>query len=312
MLHRTAIKTLGISMLGDTLKRAIVMTVVALAAYQQADSQEASSRTSLKIRSTVGDLRVLATTRLPANRKRAKVDEDCSQYEIAHPKSLGGRLARRNGWIVTSETKLGSYDAVTFVGALERAWIPPTCAHVNGNIAVFDGAQLKAIAYEVKQRRPIDPSEGVEVEDSLAFAEQIDRHRIRLSWGLPLPPFADMVLRDDISVEPIAKEDRVCGGLAAVPNVFGEDIRQARKKLLAYGWRPVRSTSESGAIGSELRGVIEVESCSGVGYGFCGFNYRHKKGFGLGVVTTGDGYPVISYGAQCGAGKKPANRHGRS
>jgi hypothetical protein len=144
---------------------------------------------------------------------------------------------------------------------------------------------------------------GVDVaaEDSFSIAEQVDGRRIRLSWGLPAPPFAYMVLRDGIFIEPIPAKDPVCGGAAYVPNVFGKDIRKSRKSLMAFGWRPERPSADGGRDPTlNAQGVIEAGYCSGTGYGFCGFNYRHRKGLGLSVVSTGDGYPVISYAAQCG------------
>ena len=286
------------------MKRSIVIAATVLTAFQRADSQAATPPVPLRITSAVAELRVVATTHLPANPQRKPVDEYCSAYAVSHPKTPGGRLAIRKGWIVTSETKLGTYDAVTFVGALEDA-TSATCFHLKGNLGIFDGPQLKAIAY-----RPHSASyqltEGNDgIEDSLGSAEQIDRKRIRLNPGLPGSPLADVVLRDSVSIEPIAKEDRVCGGAAAVPNLFADNIFQARKKLRSYGWMPARS-DDAEAKGEALyrRGVIEVEACSGTGYGFCAFNYRHKKGFGLRIISAGEEYGVMSYEAYCGRPKR--------
>ena len=47
-------------------------------------------------------------------------------------------------------------------------------------------------------------------------------------------------------------------------------------------------------------GVLEVEACSGTGYGFCAFSYEHKKGFGLRVISAGEDYHVTSYEIHCG------------
>ena len=247
----------------------------------------------------------MAATKLPANHHR-RIDEYCSSvgFGTVKPTSPGGRLAVKDGWILTSETKLGKYDAVAFVGALD-AMTSATCLHRDGNLAIFDGPSLKAIVFKQPPKRP-DPDDVGSI-DSLGYVEQIDPRRIRLYWGLPGSPIADVVLRDGIFVEHTAREDRVCGGAAVVPNVFDKDIREARKELIAGGWLPQepppdeRLPDRYDLVG---QGVIEVEACSGTGYGFCAFNYRHKKGFGLRVTTMGEeANPVIGYEADCDSAK---------
>lgn len=258
----------------------------------------------LEISSTIDGVRIIAAAKLPPNPDGGQIDEYCAdlqpRFDIK-PKTPGGRLAIKRGWIATSETKLGNYDAVTIVGALDAA-TSGTCVHRDGNLAIFDGSQLIAIAYEPPPKRNPDPN-YLASEDSLGSAEQIDPRRVRLHWGLPGAPVADVVLRDGIHVGHTAKEDRVCGGAANVPNIFEQDIRKARKKLLAYGWHPRRPTERlTGVTDVSLRkqGVIEVEVCAGTGYGYCIFNYTHSKGFKLAVTSAGDDPNVIDYGVQCG------------
>lgn len=244
----------------------------------------------LKVGANLAGLRIVPVSKLPTNLSRGPVDEYCTAYVVTSPKSPGGRFAARNGWIVTSETKLGDYDAINFVGALEPA-TSATCFHKDGNLAVFDGPRLKAIAYLN------DPSES-----ALGSAEQIDQRRIRLNTGMPGAPYADVVLRDGIYIEQTAKEDKVCGGAAVVPNIYNEDIRQARKRLRVYGWQPQKSSEEiNGGLDEDLKaeGVVEVEACAGTGYGFCKFNYVHSKGFGLEVISAGDDPNVIGFEAYC-------------
>lgn len=252
-----------------------------------------------KLGSTINEVRVVAATQLPANPDGGQIDEYCRdlspRFDIK-PKSAGGRYAVSRGWIVTSETKLGKYDAVNIVGALDAA-TSATCVHRDGNLAIFDGSRLIAIAYK-------QPAKNLEeaYPDSLGSAEQIDSRRIRLHWGLPGAPIADVVLRDGISIEHVAEDDRVCGGAALVPNIFEQDIRKARKKLLAYGWLPRRPSERlNGGIDEDLRkqGVVEVELCSGTGYGYCIFNYANAKGFRLVVTSAGDDPLVIEYRVNC-------------
>ena len=261
-------------------------------------AQATNSPTTLGVSSAIDQVRIVHTNRLPPNPKRAAIDDACASYGVAKPKTLGGQLAARNGWIVTSETKLGRYDTVTFVGGLDPS-TSSTCAHLDGNLAVFDGRNLKALAY---MRAQSAPSLVVDVaaEDSLGSAEQVNPRRIRLTYGLPSSPFADVVLGEGISIEQVATKDPVCGGAAMVPNVFSEDIRTARKKLIAYGWLPKKPAEEpSGGPFLFPPGVAEVEDCSGTGYGFCAFNYRHKKGFGLRVISMGEEFSVVGYSPYC-------------
>src|SRR5262249_54127431 len=134
----------------SALKRAWIFAVAALGACQQTHERQTEariSRQSLAVRSTVDGIRIASTSLLPQNRRRTPVNDYCSSYVVPRPRTVGGQLVVRKGWIVTSETKLGNYDAVTFVGALDPS-TSATCAHVDGNLAIFDGGNLKALVYE--------------------------------------------------------------------------------------------------------------------------------------------------------------------
>ncbi len=240
----------------------------------------------IPLRSSVDGLSIVAASHLPSNSQRGMVDDYCEDYAVAHPVSPGGQAAARAGWIVTSERKLGRYDAVTLVGKLDPA-TSATCVHEHGNIAVFDRARLLAIAYWR------DPSAE---PDSIGSAEQLDEKRIRLNSGMPGPPIADIVLRQGIRVEPVASEDRLCGGSVVVPNVFGQPIQLARTSLIANGWMPSSSIAErNGGQDDDLarNGVPEVQSCAGTGYGFCAFTYRHRNGAALRVISMGEEQSVV-------------------
>lgn len=259
-------------------------------------------------------MRIVRAGRLPPNPKPKPLADYCAGFAVPQPHTAGGRIVATRGWIVTSETKLGAYDAVTFVGGLDPA-TSATCAHVDGNLAVFERATLKALAYEKRPeaRRMNDERLGTDAvaEDSLGSAEQVDAHRIRLSRGLPGAPFADVVLSAGISIEPVAAQDAVCGGAAILPNVFGEDIRKARIALIAKGWLPQKPTEplvSSQELALAQDGVVETASCAGTGYGYCGFSYHHRKGFDLSVVSTGEDHQVTRLDVSCGDRTRP--RHG--
>jgi hypothetical protein len=257
---------------------------------------------TVKIGSAIDEVRLVVAANLPTNPDGGHIDEYCAdlspRFDIK-AKSVGGRYAASRGWLVTSETKLGKYDAVNIVGALDGA-TSGTCVHRDGNLAIFEGSRLIAIAYKRPEKNPDEA-----YPDSLGSAEQIDPRRIRLRWGLPAAPIADVVLSDGIYVEHTPRVDRACGGTVFVPNIFELDIRKARKKLLAYGWKPSRpSEPMNGGLDGQLRaqGVVEVEICSGTGYGFCLFNYKNRRGDSLGVRSAGDGPTVIDYQVGCRRG----------
>lgn len=283
--------------------RAFVLTIVTLAGCGQTDSKAerppmTNTGAPIKVRSSVANMRIVVTGALPANPNPSVVEEYCSAYAVARPETPGGQQAAQKGWIVTSETKLGKYDAVSFVGALERS-TSATCFHLNGNLGVFNGSKVVAIAYWKRSADNALTHGSDEIEDSLGMATQIDQRRIRLYWGLPAPPFADVVLRDGISVERTAPKDPACGGAAEVPNVFGEKIEDARKKLIAFGWQPQAPPPDEPMTGLFEQALPEVEACSGTGYGFCAFNYKHAKGFGLRVISVGEEYRVYGSTPYC-------------
>jgi hypothetical protein len=294
------------------LRRIWILAAAAAGGCQQSSTPQTDvpvRESPLRLASTIPEIRIVRADRLPPNPTHLRPDPYCSGYVMTHPKTAAGRLAAANGWIVTSETKVGRYDAVTFVGALDPA-TSATCAHVNGNLAIFDGGNLKALAY---QPRPsgtqVHGLDGDPVAvDSLGSARQVDPRRIRLFFGLPSPPLADVVLGNGISIERVAAKDPVCSGAAFIPNVFEQDIRKARKTLIAYGWLPQKSAGlDPEGEGLVRQGVPEVESCSGTGYAFCRFHYRHRKGFDLSVTSMGEEYAVMDAEPSC---KAPERRRG--
>lgn len=306
------------------MKKAIILAACAASACQPSEPQGASvpdpekraiarAAKDLKVGSQVPELRLVALANLPRNPKPRPVDDYCSNYVSADVVSDGARTVQRNGWIVTSETKLGKYDAITFVGSLEGA-TSGTCFHVDGNLGIFEGPDLKAIGYWRHSAKSPATQGDNGLQDSLGLAQPIDGERIRLWLGLPSPPFADVALRDGIYGQPVAKEDAVCGSAAAVPNVFGETIRHARRKLRSFGWMPVKPVSREDPVGGAesvliSEGVPEVEHCSGTGYGFCSLNYVHKKGFRLHIGTMGDDNIVRDYGVECSRSQPTQTGH---
>ncbi len=90
---------------------------------------------------------------------------------------------------------------------------------------------------------------------------------------------------------------------ATVPRIDGLSYDQARKKILAAGWKP-RVTAEqddtltygNGPI-FWSRGYREVEVCAGTGLGQCLFDFVDGRGNRLQIETAGEEDPEGSYHA---------------
>lgn len=86
---------------------------------------------------------------------------------------------------------------------------------------------------------------------------------------------------------------------ATVPDLTkGQSISSARKSLIKHGWRPrvtylrmneedyEHSWSDAGVMFKA--GLREVETCTGTGVNPCIFNYHHKSGKCLRIITLGE------------------------
>jgi hypothetical protein len=89
---------------------------------------------------------------------------------------------------------------------------------------------------------------------------------------------------------------------AKVPSIKRLTYHTARKRLLAAGWKPVRTKSDNEA-GSDpdissgngrvfwRRGYVEVEACAGTGTAPCAFLFEDAYGNRLRVRTAGEELP---------------------
>jgi len=109
----------------------------------------------------------------------------------------------------------------------------------------------------------------------------------------------------------VAAQDKPCKPRrhANLPAVRDSTYHTARKKLLAAGWRPLRtkSSSEAGndpdiASGNGAlfwrKGYVEIEACSGTGVAACAFLYKDRYGNRLRVTTAGEEVPRQKYYAR--------------
>jgi hypothetical protein len=238
---------------------------------------------------------VAAMDALPKAPAGAGLSDFCKRY-AANPISEASRTVRGQGWTVTGEAKLGTLLAVSFASKFEPA-TSGTCFIRDGNVALFDGGRLLAIAYAPKGSK-----------SSIGRIEPLEGGNARIWDGDPPgQPVADLRLEDGrMRIEPVAPSETLCGGKAVVPNIYGMPIDRARKALGENGWRPVPGDPNAGdpRFGRERdlrkRGIVEVDGCSGTGFGYCSFTYKGASG-GLSVTTMGDGdLPVVSgYDATC-------------
>lgn len=89
---------------------------------------------------------------------------------------------------------------------------------------------------------------------------------------------------------------------ARLPVVKDSTYHKARKKLIAAGWQPLRTTSANVA-GTDpditsgngplfwRKGYVELEACSGTGVAACAFLFKDAYGNRLRVTTEGEEVP---------------------
>ncbi|OEC96276.1 hypothetical protein A9Z06_02130 [Rhizobium sp. YK2] len=243
------------------------------------------------IRSRVPGLEIALLSQLPKAPASARSQEECDALVI--PKSAGGKAANALGWGVTGEAKLGSYDAVSFAGEFEPS-TAGACEISQGNIALFSGTRLFVIIYANKSSK-LSIGRIIAAKDSLRIVD----------GDLVQTPIGDVRLVDGraIEVEPLAKEQSVCGGQAIVPNVYGKSVAEARAAIIAEGWEPFRSPPPAyqDFVGDNIRksGIIEATDCSGTDLASCSY-YYHKGDMELSLTSFGDGKPTVSdYEATC-------------
>lgn len=256
--------------------------------------QPAAAQPAPGIRSDVPALRFVPLQRLP--RAPALRQPEFCRHLLAAPRSDAARQVAAAGWAVTREAKLGPYEVVSFIGAIEPG-TSGTCRLGDGNLGVFRNGTLVAMAYA--------PTAGAATIGSL---RPFGADSLRIWDGDFLSqPVADLRLGagESLTIQPLAAEEPVCGGAMVVPNIYGRPITAARAMLQRHGWTPAPPTDPRDGNDTRVadlvrRGLPEVEDCSGTGFGFCSFNYRGTAGT-LNVTTVGDNdIPAVAgYGVTC-------------
>ncbi len=229
-----------------------------------------------------GDRRLAGAARGAASLARARrAGEFCAHYrEPADALSAAGREVEKLGWFVMSEAPLGRYRAVSFASGFEPG-TSAICTPRNANIGIFDGTRLIALAYTARK-----------ADWQLGRLEPLETGGLLVGEGEGISgPVAELHQQDEgLRLTAVAASRSFCQGRASVPNVFGKSIAEARKILIAQGWKPVRAKRGDPLydVAADLarQGVIEVNDCSGTGVGYCSYTYRNAVGV-LSVVTVG-------------------------
>jgi len=237
-----------------------------------------------------------AADRLPKAPASAASQSECANL-IKAPQSPAARQVVKAGWGLTGEGRIGKYRAVSFAGSFEPG-TSGSCAVGKGNVAIFEGEKIVAIAYV--------PATG---KRTIAGIVPFEEDALRIWDGdLLSAPLADIRVAEGrgLTIEKPATREMACGGGTPVPNIYGMPITKARKLLEKSGWDPVgngdgadREDPREAALAEA--GVKEVASCSGTGFGFCSYDYKRPEA-ALAVTTVGDGAdPSVSdYAVRCG------------
>lgn len=246
------------------------------------------------VASSVGAVAITPLSTLPKAPPDAGDRALCSQFAVT-PRSAAGRQVAAAGWTVTGEARLGRFQAVSFAGRFTQG-TSGSCAIAAGNVGMFEGEALRAIAYARK-----DGSR------SIGSVVPFGSDALRLWDGDLLPqPLADLRLEGEggLNIVPLAPLEAFCEGRSVVPNVYAQPITRAREALRQLGWKPVKGPLPDHPASREAelarRGAVEVEACSGTGFGFCSYGYERPEAT-LSLVTVGDADdPAVSrYDVRC-------------
>jgi hypothetical protein len=263
--------------------------ILALVAPMNAFSTAPSA---LQTKSGVEGISLVALAEMPHSPENGSLSEYCEGYRAQKLTTVANQVAKL-GWIVTSEASLGRYEVVTFASG----FTPGTsgiCFARNSNIAIYNGESLVALAYTTPSAKsPLGTVEPLEGAALLVWTDPS---------GWPVGELHDE--NNELRFTTVAPERAFCGGRAVVPNVYGRRINLARKILITHGWRPQRPREppdrEWMAAQLGTRSIVEAESCSGTGVGYCSFNYRGAAGV-LHVTTAGNYNKVDRYNVDCAA-----------
>ena len=247
------------------------------------------------VSSELSNLRIAAPDTLPqAPPTAAGLDSFC-QNQAIEPATPGGKLAAARGWIVTSEAPLGPYTAIGLFSNGTNG-TSGVCVIENGHIAVWQGEHLLAVVYGARLPEEVYGRDaGMQIVGGVRPLENTPP-AVRIWDWLGGGPTADLVLdQNRLQVRLLAASDSVCHGRNTVPNIFGLHMRQAREKLALQGWLPSQQDIDGKPYDNDPDSdtvkyrkeehMMEVQSCSGTGMGYCNLHYHHANGARLRVTS---------------------------
>jgi hypothetical protein len=238
-----------------------------------------NAETTIKLSSDVPPIALTAPAALPENPLKGSVapDDYCAQY-VTEPDSPGAKLVAANGWLVTSEADMGPYRVVSFVGDFSPK-SDGNCYGVLGRVAVFDKSTLVALAVPTNDEKGPAPGRVDERDGDSLLVE-------RLAFGLPVGELHQDA--NGIRLTVFSASQGFCHGAVSVPNIYGVPIRQARKSLIAAGWKPIPGDNAGGPTAAlQSQGVVEAAECSENFPLHCPFLYRNGTRT-LTVITHAD------------------------
>lgn len=255
-----------------------------------------------------GGLRLEALGEVPAppadGEAEVEVGGDCS----VAPESAEARAAEAKGWKVFAEREWQGHRVVG-VAVAPGVAAGMGCTSGGGRLLFFrDGRPVAQLLEPGARASQIDS--GVQGFD--------DGEDARRRGDAALGVFDWAVQRARVRVEngalglaALPETDRYCGGRVAVPRVESIELKQARERLLARGWRaaPPKREEPGFVSGMVESGYPEVEDCSGTGQGFCSFAYRNEAGDRLTLVTAGE-TPTGRHAAVLCAGERDPRESG--
>ncbi len=256
----------------------------------------ASNAESLRVSSSVKGLHIVAIDKIPPAPLMTVTENTALNCERDPPETQEGKIITGLGWKVINEVSSGDVVAVGFFSQGEDG-TSGSCFVKNGNVAIFEKGNLQALVYGDEIKDDSSSMIGVITKTNL-------RNTFRLREFFPgVPAVADLYYNGKVArVQPLAPLEPYCEGTAPVPNVYGKPITTARKSLINYGWKPdVSETDENDPSAKQLnkKGVTEVDTCSGTGFGFCNLYYAREGGASLRVTTMGDDFTVTNYDVDC-------------
>ena len=166
---------------------------------QQGPDANGENDDAIEAVSEVRGLDFRLSSRLP--RSPAAVP-DSNACGVIKPSTSAGKLVAAKGWGVTGEAKLKTYQVVSFAAMFEPS-TSGTCEVEQGNVAVFFGSKLLAIAYAGRTYR-----------QSIGRIAPLENGGVRLFSGdIVSVPVGDLQMLDGylFRLSPAASKDRLGG-----------------------------------------------------------------------------------------------------